>query len=368
MKSIFFFISLSLSILYSINSLAQKNYEKDLEIASIYFQKKEYQNSLEFYLRSYSRKKNSTTSAQIARCYKETNNYFSALKWYRKSLAHEESFDISLEYAELLLINEEYSRTKNYLSTIQFPNSYQEKIKKLMLSSDSAKVWTRKRSKNLVENCHSLNTPYSEITPSFIPDGLLFSSNRETIKISKLNGYDGSNFYNLYKTSGSIKKWQKVKIGWKTPSLFMLNDSSSNFAHPNLSLNGDFFLFSSNIKSGMGGFDLYICIKKDSLWSKPINLGPQVNTPGDEIFPYLADDDKLYFSSNGHIGMGGFDIFVAELTSTGYGEVENLKPPVNSSQNDISFIYSKNKNLGFLSSNRKNGKGNYDLFYVNLND
>ena len=106
-----------------------------------------------------------------------------------------------------------------------------------------------------------------------------------------------------------------------------------------------------------------ICQEKRNRWSSPINLGPLVNTTGDEMFPFLASDGTIYFASDGHIGMGGFDIYKTSADENGaYVLPVNLKSPINSSYNDFGMIVEDGGERGYLTSNRKGGKGGDDIY------
>ena len=123
-------------------------------------------------------------------------------------------------------------------------------------------------------------------------------------------------------------------------------------------------IFSSDLPGGYGGKDLWVSvIEKRNRWSRPINLGPLVNTPKDEMFPFLAADGTIYFASDGHVGMGGFDIYKTAADENGaYLLPVNLKSPVNSSFNDFGMIVEKGGERGFLTSNRTGGKGGDDIY------
>ena len=133
-------------------------------------------------------------------------------------------------------------------------------------------------------------------------------------------------------------------------------DSNTVIGHPTISPDEQFVIFSSDMPGGQGGHDLWIVTRvARGQWSEPANLGPEVNTDGNEVFPYLHNDGSLYFSSNGHIGMGGLDIYKTELNDFGkYDNVINLKYPINSSADDFGYITRKDTETGFFSSNRKN--------------
>ena len=146
-------------------------------------------------------------------------------------------------------------------------------------------------------------------------------------------------------------------------------DSNTTIGHPAISFDENTIIFSADMPSGYGGKDLWKTTKwseedggRVGQWSDPVNLGPAVNTDGDEMFPFLDVDNNLYFASDGHLGMGGLDIYKSEVTENGYTSVDNLKYPVNSSADDFGFIVERKDNKGYFTSNRKGGKGGDDIY------
>ena len=140
-----------------------------------------------------------------------------------------------------------------------------------------------------------------------------------------------------------------------------------SFRWPCLSSDGSTLYFGSNMPGGYGHYDIWKCSydKKTKTWSEPQNLGPAVNTELSEAYPYMHDDGKtLYFSSRGHLGMGGFDIFKAEMGTDGKftKEPENLQYPMNSPHDDFGIIFKGKKEEGYFTSNREGGKGNDDIW------
>lgn len=158
---------------------------------------------------------------------------------------------------------------------------------------------------------------------------------------------------------------EKHKDRWQNPHTFVFNDSTSSFAHPFITPDENMFFFVSDMKDGMGGSDIYFCMLKDSLWSAPINMGPPINTPGNEIFPfYDAENKTLYFASDYHPGLGGYDIFEAVEDGESF-KIHNMKPPINSSYDDFGIVWiSKYRQLGYLVSNRPGGKGLEDIYKI----
>lgn len=142
------------------------------------------------------------------------------------------------------------------------------------------------------------------------------------------------------------------------------NDSISLFAHPSISPSGEYLYFVSDMPGGYGGKDIWRAKLTNYIETLFIeNLGPEINTPGDEMFPNLRNDTTLYFSSNGHPGMGGLDIFVARKhNNSEHWNVENIKPPINSSYDDFGIAFERKSERGFFSSNRNDTRG-YDHIY-----
>jgi outer membrane protein OmpA-like peptidoglycan-associated protein len=154
---------------------------------------------------------------------------------------------------------------------------------------------------------------------------------------------------------------------WYNKRPFKFNQQSSSTAHPTLSANGKLLYFVSDMEGGYGGKDIYYCTRQNDteVWSSPINLGSVVNTEGDETFPYLSEDGKLYFSSNGHAGLGGLDIFVINLKNNSpVGTVKNVGYPLNSSKDDFGIIMKPDNATGYFSTNRF---GNDDILHFSHN-
>jgi outer membrane protein OmpA-like peptidoglycan-associated protein len=150
---------------------------------------------------------------------------------------------------------------------------------------------------------------------------------------------------------------------WTEPVPFFLNNDQYSVGHPALSRDGKVLCFVSDMKGGYGGTDIYMCRRENNKWSQPVNLGPVINTFGNEMFPFLADNGDLYFASDGHPGFGGLDIFIShQMTDSTWLQPRNLNQPINSSYDDFSLCISKNNMNGIFSSNRPGGLGNDDLY------
>jgi peptidoglycan-associated lipoprotein len=150
--------------------------------------------------------------------------------------------------------------------------------------------------------------------------------------------------------------------GWTTPVLVSASDSASWDGCPSFSGDGRTLYFSSNRPGGSGGMDLYrVNMDASGRFGNPTNMGKALNTPGDEMFPYVSKDGKLFFASDGHPGLGKLDLFVAERRS-GKISVENMGLPYNSSMDDFGLSSDENGNV-FFSSNRRGGQGDDDIYF-----
>ena len=201
-----------------------------------------------------------------------------------------------------------------------------------------------------VELEDEVNTEFDEGTPSFSKDG-------NTMYYTYCaQDPEGPRTSEIYISSRSSAKWGK---GTRAN---IVKDSVTALGHPSISPDGKYLYFVSDAVGGYGGKDRFRArvVGSDFGWME--NLGPDINTPGDEMFPYVRDSVTLYFASDGHPGMGGLDIFKATLDSTGKWNVENMKAPINSSGDDFGITFAGNKESGFFSSNRNDARG-YDHLY-----
>ncbi|MEM6697546.1 MAG: OmpA family protein, partial [Bacteroidota bacterium] len=174
-------------------------------------------------------------------------------------------------------------------------------------------------------------------------------------------------------SDGSLKKLniysaQNVGGKWENITQMTFNEDGYNTIHPTIHPDQEELYFSSNRSGGYGGYDLYMVRRIGGEWSAPINLGPQVNTPQDEVFPYIHPDNTLYFSSTGHSSMGGLDIFYTTMDRERWTNPINLGEPFNSSSDDIGFIIDQDKKNGYLSSDRSGGKGGDDIYRFSFGD
>ncbi len=153
----------------------------------------------------------------------------------------------------------------------------------------------------------------------------------------------------------------KYKNGWGTPTLLSISSDEYSVGHPAISKDGQYLYFTSNMPGGLGGTDLWMSKREGETWGAAQNLGKEINTSGNEAYPSIGSDNMLYFSSTGHTGFGGLDIFAAVQKNGQWGGVSNMMPPINSTANDFGIVF-KNSASGYFSSNREGGKGSDDLY------
>lgn len=197
-----------------------------------------------------------------------------------------------------------------------------------------------------------INGKYHDGAPTFTPDGqtMIFSRNNK-------DGQSGKGLIDLkiYSATHNSGQWEDVK---ELP----LNSNEFSSCHPTLTADGNLLFFSSNRPGGYGGMDLYVVKKEGEKWGAPINLGPNVNSEGDEIFPFVTTSNELYFSSDGKKGAGGLDVFSVTMNGMEASQALHLPAPVNSAFDDFAFTSDKKENVGYLTSNRPEGKGQDDIY------
>lgn len=205
----------------------------------------------------------------------------------------------------------------------------------------------------------SLNTKYHEGPMTFTSDGkkVIFTRNNfnngkfktSSDKINKLKIYTGDD--------KGVGQWGNIK---EVP----FNSDEYSTGHPSLTKDDKLMYFVSDMPGGFGGTDVYVVQYNGGTFGTPVNLGPEINTAGNEMFPYVDERGNLYFSSDGHPGLGDLDIFYAQLSdgSKLKGKIKNLGTPVNSSKDDFGFIADGERKMGYLSSNRKRGGTDDDIY------
>lgn len=404
---------------------AQKKTRKMIK-ADQAFSAEQYNKAAELYKKVYQSAKSRALKSEIiykqAECYRLSGNIKRAESYYKRAIkAKYPDVIVYLRYADILRMNEKYSEAKEqYQKYIQL-NPADVAGEMGLKSCDYAISWIDNPTRYKVELMPLINSRFSDFSPSF-GNGeyseVYFTSSRSGGFSNKIDDRTGETFTDIYSTKLNKKgKWsvpvmieepintsgnegsvvlnkrgttmyftkcdvqKKKSLGcniyvskrkgkvWGPPTILQIKvDSNTTLGHPTISEDETTLIFSSDLKGGYGGKDLWIVKQqKRGKWSDPLNLGPAINTSSDEMFPFLHSDGTLYFASSGHIGMGGLDIFKSNLDENEmYSSITNLKSPVNSAGNDFGMVIESSGERGYLTSDRKGGKGGDDIYQFEL--
>ena len=205
-----------------------------------------------------------------------------------------------------------------------------------------------------------VNTKYHESNAVISADGKrMYFDRNDYFEGDYDKSANGINQINLYYAENIDGK------GWSGVVSAPFNNNEYSTGHPALSQDGKTLYFVSDMPGGKGGSDIYmVAINSDGSLGTPERLGDNINTEGKELFPYIDSNGTLYFSSNGHMGIGGLDVFYAEAQGDGFDVVNNLGKGVNSSADDFAYKYDPTSQSGYVSSNREGGMGSDDIYMV----
>lgn len=201
-----------------------------------------------------------------------------------------------------------------------------------------------------------VNSKYNEGPACYDSEGRTLAFTRNGyLKGKAIAGKDKTNYLQIYIATDKMHDWKNIKP-------FSQNSTSYSVCHPAFSMDGKTMYFISDMPGGFGGTDIYMSKNDNGKWTDPVNMGISVNTEGNELFPSVLRDSILYFASNGKGGLGGLDIFAAQINGEKVKEVLNMGYPINTPYDDFGLIYNKSKKIGFFSSNRPGGKGKDDIY------
>ncbi|KOS06934.1 cell envelope biogenesis protein OmpA [Flavobacterium akiainvivens] len=392
---------------------AQTEQTKD---ADKHFARMEYVDAAADYLKV--SKKDDYVKKQLAECYYITFNAKEAVKWYADLTKTQQDAETYFKYAQMLKALERYDeanaqmkkfaglapndqRAKEFLADPNYlpalrnqAKMFDEKLLDIndakyssfggLLTADNTFYFTSAR--NTARRTYGANEqPFLDIYTATYNANATFS---EPVPLSDLNSKwhegtvavteDGNTMYFAAESFKESKQFERdkdnnLKVGqiylykatkqsgkWVEAGALPFNDKAWSTNAPALSKDGKWLYFSSDRTGTTGGMDIWkVEIKGGNNYGTPVNLGPKVNTPGREDYPYIDADGRLFFSSDSHKGFGGLDIFYIE-ESKGTA-ARNVGQPVNSGKDDFAFSFNKDKNIGFFASNR--GEGNIDKLY-----
>lgn len=398
---------LTCCLLISINAFGQKSFDRG-----------EYDTFISKYGKN-AKSLESDMNFKLGEAYRLSNRIHESIPYYAEAIKqgiNEEAAHIYL--ARAYRADQEIKKAKAVLESY-LPEARDEELRKMgekeLESLRKIEDLKTKKSFYRVKNLQEINTPAAEYAPTYSNNYLYFTSNREATKIYRATGTGYTDLYRIGTRGANVNmstlrplptvindpnvnegtmalspdgNWLVFAKGntgkasgnknvnlfftrfrnnkWSEPRPLTINDPDSWDSTPALSPDGTTLYFSSNRPGGYGGDDLYAAnLDRRGRWVDVRNLGPEINTHGNENFPFISDDGHLYFASDGHPGLGKLDIFMANRTG-GHIEIENLGSPINSPDDDFGF-FQFDLTRGFLSSNRRGGRGDDDI-YTFIND
>ena len=348
---------------------------------------------------------------KMAHCYRHISSTQKAISAYRNALRYNvATLDDRLDYARLLLKNGEYKRALAEFELLNDSMPNNVLVRNGLLSAKMAPKWKEQGSDYTVKKMTEFNSRRADYCPVLAGDQwdrLYFSSTRNDALGDELSGITGAKpgdiFFSDKDDKGKWSKPQTIESGlnteydegacclspdgstmyltqclsdasyprfaqivtaqrsdasWgKTTPLIITNDTLSAYAHPAVSPDGEWLYFVSDMPGGKGGLDIW---RMRLTTNGPVgveNLGEPINTPGDEMFPTFRPNGDFYFSSDGHPGFGGLDIFIATVGEDGRYHLSHPGYPLNSQGDDFGMTFQGQLNQGFFSSNRGDGRG-----------
>jgi outer membrane protein OmpA-like peptidoglycan-associated protein/tetratricopeptide (TPR) repeat protein len=360
---------------------------------------------------------------RLADCYRFTNNPEMASEWYSMAIQLENIDPVNFLYYGQALQNQGYyiNAKSAFLKYSQMVPE-DPRGSAYAVACDMPDRWENTPPEFEILNMTSLNSEWSDFGPSYYKNGLIFTSDRREDYIKNIEyGWTNNSFLDIYFSEpenaenpyGEMKKvtsfsknfnhpyhdgpaayspgdgtmyltrsyndrtTKKNRIknhmlkifyaqtngrSWSDEKPFFLNSEDYSVAHPSIDAKRKTIFFSSDMPGGYGASDIWYCTWESDKWSLPENLGKDVNSFGNEVFPFILNDSTLFFASNGLPGYGGLDIFVTKKKDDKWQTPINIRKPVNSSYDDFSFILDASGNQGFFSSNRPEGLGSDDLY------
>ena len=382
----------------------------------------EYHDAAQIYRKVYGRTSSKdkplkgSVAFHMAECFRKTNNPQQAATGYQNAIRFEYKDSLSYLYAaQMLHKSGKYKEAaKYYQAFLEIdPNSQLAQVG--LAGCDSASVWKENPTLYTVRRMDRFNSRRSEFAPMLFGkdyDQLYITSSRDEAQgdtRSAITGQKNNDFFlskkndkgvweqpevltdgvntefdegtasftrdesTMYYTfcsfdeqsprTAQIYKSSRSGAQWNSGQLVeIFKDSLSMAAHPAVSPDGEYLYFVSDVPGGQGGKDIWRMSLTGATANVVENLGRDINTPGDEMFPYVRDSVTIYFASNGHPGMGGLDIFKATRTPNGRWVVENMQYPINSAGDDFGITFAGNREHGFFSSNRNDGRGSDHIY------
>ncbi len=391
-----------------------------LRTADTYYDQLQYEKAIPYYEEIILKKYSDDLLIKLADSYRNIKNYKKSEELYGKIIRLKSDPIYEYFYAEALMQNGNYTEARKYFEKYLLLNRNDTKALTQLASCDSISMLF-KDSLLFTIDVLKFNSPgESNFSPVYYRSGIAYVSNRnpESKTIRQKPVVDDYNLFYAKKTengnwlesevirgsansmfnegpSSFNKAYTKIYITrnssdgnkiitnqndenvikiyqgstqdgeWNIDGEMSFNNPAYSVGHPTISTEGNVMIFVSDMPWGYGGTDLYRTENIGGTWTKPVNLGKQINTSGNEMFPFLTNDSTLYFSSEGNIGLGGLDIYRVQLKGLNAEKPENLGYPINTSKDDFGFICEDDENTGYFSSNRTDDRDKIFSFRKN---
>ena len=425
-KQFFLYTKVLPLLVLSLLLLAGCGAEKNMKKAEKFMAIGEYYDAASQYKQAYSktppkeRDRRGLIAGKMAVCYRKINSTPKAVAAYRNMVRYNKAtVDDRLELGRQLLKNGDYKQAAEQFRVVLDSMPDNVLARNGLLSAQQAPAWKKQGSRYTVKRMDVFNSRRAEYSPMLSGDQfdqLYFTSTRNDATGDELSGITGTKNGDIFVSQKDDKgKWSKPEVvngglnteadegasclspdqremyltqcvtdpsypryaqivksnrsdaAWgKASSVELTKDTLSCFAHPAVSPDGQWLYFVSDMPGGKGGLDIWRVRITSAGYGGVENLGEPINTPGNEMFPTFRPNGDLYFSSDGHPGMGGLDIFIAHPGKTGRYVLEHPGYPLNSQGDDFGMTFEGVKNRGFFSSNRNDGRG-WDHIYSFVN-
>lgn len=425
-KQFFLYTKVLALLVLSLLLLASCGAEKNMKKAEKFMAIGEYYDAASQYKQAYSktppkeRDRRGLIAGKMAVCYRKINSTPKAVAAYRNMVRYNKAtVDDRLELGRQLLKNGDYKQAAEQFRVVLDSMPDNVLARNGLLSAQQAPAWKKQGSRYTVKRMDVFNSRRAEYSPMLSGDQfdqLYFTSTRNDATGDELSGITGTKNGDIFVSQKDDKgKWSKPEVvngglnteadegasclspdqremyltqcvtdpsypryaqivksnrsdaAWgKASSVELTKDTLSCFAHPAVSPDGQWLYFVSDMPGGKGGLDIWRVRITSAGYGGVENLGEPINTPGNEMFPTFRPNGDLYFSSDGHPGMGGLDIFIAHPGKTGRYVLEHPGYPLNSQGDDFGMTFEGVKNRGFFSSNRNDGRG-WDHIYSFVN-
>lgn len=425
-KQFFLYTKVLALLVLSLLLLAGCGAEKNMKKAEKFMAIGEYYDAASQYKQAYSktppkeRDRRGLIAGKMAVCYRKINSTPKAVAAYRNMVRYNKAtVDDRLELGRQLLKNGDYKQAAEQFGVVLDSMPDNVLARNGLLSAQQAHAWKKQGSRYTVKRMDVLNSRRAEYSPMLSGDQfdqLYFTSTRNDATGDELSGITGTKNGDIFVSQKDDNgKWSKPEVvngglnteadegasclspdqremyltqcvtdpsypryaqivksnrsdaAWgKASSVELTKDTLSCFAHPAVSPDGQWLYFVSDMPGGKGGLDIWRVRITSAGYGGVENLGEPINTPGNEMFPTFRPNGDLYFSSDGHPGMGGLDIFIAHPGKTGRYVLEHPGYPLNSQGDDFGMTFEGVKNRGFFSSNRNDGRG-WDHIYSFVN-